>query len=347
MAESKFKQIKKYLKKNKHPSYRWDQITTAIFEQGIIDFKNMTTLPKDLRTELTNKFNNVLALKPLKKATSDQATKVLFELEDGERIETVKMKFHNEERDWDSLCISSQVGCNLGCSFCATGQIGLKRNLTADEIVSQPLFFIHQGDQLNSISFMGMGEPLVNPNIFGALELLTNKKLFNFSQRRLSISTVGIVPQLKKLIKEYEQINIAFSLHTPFQEQREEIMPISKKFPIDEVMSVLDQHIRQNNRKVFIPYLMLRGVNDSMEHAQALRELILKRKEIAYLYHINLIHYHSTQNSQIDYKSSDEERINQFKQVFENSRIGVSVRQSFGQNIEAACGQLYAEYSQN
>ncbi|MBL7078317.1 23S rRNA (adenine(2503)-C(8))-methyltransferase Cfr [Candidatus Shapirobacteria bacterium] len=340
----KFDQIRKFLEIQGESGYRFDQITSAVFKQRVESFEKMTILPKNLRRDLKERFGSILSLKPINRAESKQADKVLFELEDGERIEAVKMGFRNKEREWGSLCISSQVGCGLGCAFCATGKIGLKRNLTVDEIISQPLYFLLEGADINSISFMGMGEPLANPNIFAALKALTDKRLFAFSPRRLSVSTVGIIPALERLSAEFPQINIAFSLHTPFEEQRKELMPIAKQFSIEQVMAVLDGHIKKNRRKVFLPYLMLEGVNDSREHLKALESLVLNRGSLAYLYHINLVRYHSTPGLEEHFKPSSRETIEMFRQELEKVRIGVTVRQSFGTDIQAACGQLYAQY---
>jgi len=342
--QTRFDQIKKFLKIQDEPSYRFDQIAGAVFKQGVGDFEGMTILPKNLRRELKEKFGSILSLRLVDETESRQATKVLFELEDGERIEVVKMSFRNKEKEWGSLCISSQVGCSLGCAFCATGKIGLKRNLTADEIISQPLYFLLEGNGVNNVSFMGMGEPLANPNIFAALGVLTDKKLFAFSPRRLSVSTVGIVPALKRLVAEFPQVNIAFSLHTPFEEQRKELMPITRQYSIQRVLEVLDNHIKKTRRKVFLPYLMLKGINDSHEHLEALKSLVLGKGDIAYLYHINLVRYHSTPGIEECFKPSSNETIEAFRRELERTRIGVTVRQSFGTDIQAACGQLYARY---
>jgi 23S rRNA (adenine-C8)-methyltransferase len=346
-----FKQIHSFLKENNQPDYRFDQILTAVFENRVGEFSKMTTLSKDLRQALENEFGSLIKIKPIKKQTSKETEKILFELSDKERIETVKMAYAQEDKNgWQTLCLSSQVGCGLGCKFCATGQIGLKRNLTAQEIIEQVLFFHLQGDKISNLVFMGMGEPLVNPDIFDALDILTNKKYFNFGQRKISISTVGIVPELKKLSKQYPQINIAFSLHTPFQDQRQELMPIAKQYSINQVMETLDEHIRKTNRKVFIPYLMIKDTTDTDKHLNALKDLLLdpKRRDISYLYHLNLIHYHQAPpiTEQL-FEPSNQSRVDKFKQELDKTKIGVTIRKSFGEEIKAACGQLYGDYPKN
>ncbi|MFH1560981.1 MAG: radical SAM protein, partial [Patescibacteria group bacterium] len=258
LLTTRFERIENFLKEQGEPDYRFGQITKAIFEQRIGNFEEITTLSKKLRESLAEKFGPVLTIKPIDRAEAKQSVKILFELEDGEKVEAVKTTFVEEGKEWSSLCISSQIGCSLGCQFCATGKIGLKRNLTADEIIDQILYFYLEGDKINNISFSGMGEPLLNPAVFTALTVLINKTIFGISPRRINISTVGIIPGLEKLAKDFPQVNIAFSLHSPFQKQREQLMPVAKQYPLEQVMEVLDHHLRKNRRKIFLPYLMLK-----------------------------------------------------------------------------------------
>ena len=340
---TKFDRIEEFLRLRGEPKYRFSQITEGIFKQRLDNFEKIIALPEALRRELKERFGSVLTISPIKEEKSPHTAKLLFKLKDGERVEAVKMEFKGK-REWESLCISSQVGCNLGCAFCATGKIGLKRNLTPDEIIDQPLYFHLKGDRVHSISFMGMGEPLANPAIFAAIKALTNKKLFGFSQRKLSVSTVGIVPGIKRLTEEFPQINIAFSLHTPFENQRRKLMPIAKHYPTEEVMSVLDKHAKRNKRKVFLSYMMLKGINDSSAHLEALKRLIKGKGEISYLYHVNLIRYNPAPGTGKEFQCSDKERIEWFKKELEKAGISVTIRQSFGTEIHAACGQLYAKY---
>ena len=343
-----FDDIKSYLVEKKEPIFRYSQIVNSVFKDKKLAFDQMNTLPLYLRKQLEDDFGSVFRLKVIKSNQADQANKVLFGLNDGERVEAVAMDFQGVERNWQSLCISSQVGCSLKCSFCSTGAIGYKRNMSADEIIGQVLYFNNYMDNINSISFMGMGEPLLNPNIFSAIGALTNKDLFNFSQRRISVSTVGIIPALYKLITKFPQINIAFSLHSPFEEERQNLMPISKSYSIDNVMDVLDQHIMANRRKVFLAYVMLKDINDSEEHLLKLINLINSRKKTSKYYHVNLLPYHSTllkESELYHFKSSSRMTINNFLNQLKNAGINVTVRQSFGEEIDAACGQLYGQYS--
>jgi len=256
----------------------------------------------------------------------------------GERIEAVRLHY---ERGWKSYCISTQCGCGFGCKFCATGTLGLKRNLTADEITDQLLYFHLQGHSLDSVSFMGMGEALANPHIFEALNLLTDPNLFGLGHRRITISTIGLLPGIDKLTREYPQVNLTFSLHSPFDDQRSELMPINDRYPVSDVLQALDRHIRQTGRKVYIAYLLLRGVNDSTGHAEAVAELLRGRGPGERLFHVNLIPYNSTEVTPESYRTSDAGQIERFVRTLKSKGVMTTVRTQFGSDINAACGQLY------
>lgn len=273
-TKTKYGKMKQIISNLKLPDYRYEQLTKAIFHQKIDNFDDMHILPKALRIALVNEFgNNVSSVIPVFSQDSKQAQKLLFELTDGERIEAVGLKY---KQGWESFCISSQCGCGFGCRFCATGSAGFKRNLTADEITDQLLYLYFNDHRLNSISFMGMGEALANPELFDAVKILTDQNLFGLSQRRITISTVGIIPGIQRLTKDFPQVNLAFSLHSPFESQRSDLMPINKKFPLNGVMKTLDEHIIHTGRRVFIAYIMLEGVNDSKEHARGSCKFIEK-----------------------------------------------------------------------
>lgn len=333
--------IKSLIAEYNEPNYRYQQITDAIFHQRIKKYTEITALPQYLREAIVNNLGEqILTLKPAVQSESSQATKVLFELSDGNRIEAVRMRY---KKGHTALCISSQVGCALACSFCSTGAIGYKRNLTSDEIVDQVLFFQQQGYDVKSISFMGMGEALLNPNTFDALHLLADNKLFNLSPRRLSVSTVGIIPGIERLTEEFPQVNLAFSLHSPFNEQRDVLVPMNRTYPMQKIIPVLDQHIRKTHRKVFIAYLVLSGYNDTPSHAKAIIDLFHDRHEYSHLYHVNLLRYNSAQGVPSPFYT-DESGLRKFKRLLEDGGISVTARQSFGIDIDAACGQLYGQY---
>ncbi len=333
-------EIKNYIRKNSIAEYRYKQILNAIFKQKISDFEAMIGLPQNLRQDLKKNFGKILKLKELETQKSNKTKKVLFQLKDKQRIESVLMQYKN----WNTLCISTQVGCKMGCTFCATGNMGFKRNLSVNEMIGQPLYFLLNDYSLHSISLMGMGEPLENPNIFSCLHLLEDKNMFNFGERNINVSTIGIIPGIERLSKEFPQINIALSLHTALSGQRKELIPASRKYPLEKVMQTLDKHIRKNNRKVFLAYLMLENINDTNEHLNRLESIIKARTDIAYLYHVNLIEYNPGKGCPKKFKPSGKEKIREFRSKLENKGINVSIRKSFGQNIEAGCGQLHANY---
>lgn len=337
---SKYEKIRKILSALKQPNYRYSQITEAIFKNKIGNFEAMNNLPKSLRNELIKELgNNVLSITPNMEQKSIQVSKILFAIPGDEYIESVRLSY---KTGWESYCISSQCGCGFGCTFCATGTLGLKRNLTTDEITDQLLYFILNNHPLDSVAFMGMGEALANPYVFDALHVLTDPKLFGLGHRRITVSTIGILPGVKKLTKEFPQINLTFSLHSPFHDQRSELMPINNHFPLEEVMTVLDEHVQQTKRKVYIAYILLRGINDSTGHAEAVADLLRGRGSWEHLYHVNLIPYNSTDATPKSFVESDQNSINMFLRILKSKGIHVTVRTQFGSDINAACGQLYS-----
>ncbi|WP_419394240.1 Cfr family 23S rRNA (adenine(2503)-C(8))-methyltransferase [Cytobacillus praedii] len=342
---NKYRRIEKFFREHHCPSYRMKQILNAIFKERIAKFNEMTVLPKSLREILAEEFGeSILDVVPLNEQHSEQVTKVLFEISGNEKVETVNMKY---KAGWESFCISSQCGCSFGCKFCATGDIGLKRNLTSDEITDQILFFHLQGHTIDSISFMGMGEALSNVQVFDAIDVLTDPALFALSPRRLTISTIGIIPSIQKMTENYPQVNLTFSLHSPFNEQRSKLMPINNRHPFLDVLDILDEHIRVTSRKVYIAYIMLPGVNDSIDHAKGVVSLLKGRYKAGSLYHVNLIRYNHTVRSPLKFDEVDESRVVNFYKELKSSGLNVTIRSQFGMDIDAACGQLYANYQKS
>lgn len=336
---SKYYKMKEIVTNLNLPDYRYEQILKAIFTQRKERFSEMNILPAMLREVLIQEFGEyVNSAKTVISQKSKQADKLLFELTDGERIEAIGLFY---KKGWESFCISSQCGCGFGCSFCATGTAGFIRNMTADEITDQLLYFYQKGHKLDSISFMGMGEAFANPHLFDGLALLTDRNLFGLNQRRITISTIGFIPGIKKLALNYPQINLTFSLHSPFDDQRSSIMPVNKRYPLQEVMYTLDEHIRQTGRKVFIAYIMLNGVNDTEEHAKALAELVQSRDVGKQLYHIDLIPYNNTDKTSSRYYATERKKIRSFQNILMMQGIQGTVRTQFGGEIDAACGQLH------
>ncbi len=316
--------------------FRSRQIKRALFCDLIENWNQATTLPAELRKILEKEC-------PLKidaeifKSEKSQSVKALITLGDGLKIETVLIR----HKDRNTVCVSSQIGCPLACTFCATGQMGFKRNLEAGEIVEQVLFFARYLKNLSScdddrlvtnIVFMGMGEPFLNyDNVIGAIKILNDKKGFNLGARHFSISTVGIVEGIEKLAQEKMEINLAISLHAANDKLRSSIMPINKKYPLGKILQVVEKYIKRTRRKVMFEYIMIKDINDLDKHAEEL--IKLAKRPLCF---VNLITYNPTGI----YKSSTSARIKKFKQILEKNGVAVTQRYRFGQDIKAACGQL-------
>ncbi|MFA5878238.1 MAG: 23S rRNA (adenine(2503)-C(2))-methyltransferase RlmN [Candidatus Staskawiczbacteria bacterium] len=317
---------------NNEPSYRLKQAQKGLFQDLINSWKEATVFPLDLREKLDKECP--IAISAKKFTAQDQKTvKALITLDDGLKIEAVLMK-HADHRN--TVCVSSQVGCALSCSFCATGKLGFKRNLQVWEIVEQVLFFARYlkkaGERVTNIVFMGMGEPFLNyDNVIGAIMILNAKDCYNLGARHFSISTVGVVEGIEKLSKEKLQINLAISLHAPDNQLRSKLMGINNKYPIEDVLKSVSSYVKKTKRRVMLEYIMIKGVNDSEKHAHALAKLARNP-----LYFVNLITYSETGM----FKPSVPAQIKMFKKILEQERVAVTQRYRFGENIKGACGQL-------
>ncbi len=337
--------LEKFLKEKGEKSYRLKQIKKAVFCDLINSWKEATILPKDLRAELKEKFPiSSLELLNLIESKNKDSSKAIFKLKDGNIIEAVLMR-HLQGRN--TVCLSSQAGCAMNCGFCATGKMGLKRNLTSEEIIDQVLFFArflkqdHQGPSLmvdgqnnvNNVVFMGMGEPFLNyDNTIQAIRILNDKDGFNLGVRHISISTCGIIPGIEKFSEENLQVNLAISLHAADDETRFKLMPINKTYPLAELMKAIDGYIKKTNRKVMFEYLLIDGINDRPEDAANLAKLMKNS-----LYHVNLIKYHDTGGN---LKPSPQAKRTQFFDALKKLGVSATFRVSFGEDILAACGQL-------
>ncbi|MDD4332835.1 MAG: 23S rRNA (adenine(2503)-C(2))-methyltransferase RlmN [Patescibacteria group bacterium] len=316
------------------PSFRFKQAEEAIYKNLISNW-NESNLPKELK-ELLSKECPLEIKAELLKSKDGKTYKALINLEDENAIETVLMR-HKDDRN--TVCVSSQVGCALGCDFCATGKSGFKRNLTSGEIIEQVLFFARflkkEGQAITNVVFMGMGEPLLNyDEVIRAIKIINDKNKFNIGARKISVSTVGIIEGIKKLTKEPLQINLALSLHAPDDKLRNELMPINNKYPLKKILSTIKEYIARTNRKVMIEYLMLENINDYPEQAVQLAELLNNNLES--LYFVNLISYNPTGI----YKPSRSERIEKFKENLEKCGVDAIQRYRYGVDIKGACGQL-------
>jgi len=314
------------------PKYRLEQAQKSLFQGLIKNWQEAIGLPLALREKLEKEFPIEIPAE-IFTAKDKNTVKTLITLEDGLKVETVLMR-HKDTRN--TVCVSSQVGCPMNCSFCATGRMGFKRNLETWEILEQILFFARylkdQGEKITNVVFMGMGEPFLNyQNVMTAIKILNDKNGFNLGARHISISTVGVTEGIERLAGEEIQINLAISLHAPDNETRSKIMPANKNYPIEKILKAVDEYIKKTNRQVMFEYLMLKGVNDSEEHAKALSKLLKKP-----LYMVNLIAYNPTGI----YDPSPASQIKKIKEILEHEGITVTQRHEFGQDIGGACGQL-------
>ena len=319
------------------PLFRLKQAQKAVFQDLIEDWQEAAVLPLALRQRLAKECS--LSIRADAVVSSDKRTvKALITLTDGLKIETVLMRYPGR----NTVCVSSMVGCPLKCEFCATGQMGFKRNLTVDEIIEQVLFFNRylkkEDRRVNSVVFMGMGEPFLNyDNVMEAIKILNDKDKFNIGARHISISTVGIVEGIKKFSENPLQINLAISLHAADDTLRSKIMPINKKYPLKEVFKAVEDYLEKTSRQVMFEYTMIRGVNDSLDQAQKLAKLLSRFKKSLFV--VNLILYNPTGV----FSPSLPSTLKIFKEALERDKIKVTERYRFGKDIKAACGQLVAK----
>ncbi len=332
-----FEDLKDFFAEEGHPPFRADQLLREVCKRGVADYDEMTNLPVSLR-EICKEKLPILSIeeKEVSLTPDGSVRKVLFRCKkDGKRIEAVLMRFEDGRR---TVCVSSQVGCAMGCKFCATGKMGFKRNLTYEEIVDQVLFFVldlkDYGEEITNVVFMGMGEPFNNyEKVMRAVRALNDPRGLGLGARNMTLSTAGVVPGILKLADEGLQVNLAVSLHAPEQKLRERLMPIAKKYPIEELVDAVAQYTQKTHRRVSYEYVMLAGVNDDVALAHELGKLCKGQ-----LVHVNLIPYNFTKGTR--FKRSHQESIDEFKKILETYRVPVTVRVSLGQNVDAACGQL-------
>lgn len=359
--------VEAFRKEHKIEPYRIKQIYDAIFKQSLIDFTEITTIAKDLR-ELFDQHFHIIPLREVKLVEDDETSKFLFETSDGQVLESVlmyhfhqkreEMTFNNvyqvEDADEDALelnrmtlCISSQVGCAVGCIFCVTGKMKLKKNLHWTEILGQVLYinnFIKTKlgkkqdgtlHKVRNIVFMGMGEPMMNyPNVKKTIEFLTDTKYLGLSRKRVTVSTSGLLKPLREFIADNLPVALAFSLHAPNQTLREELIPLMAHVnPLDQLMELMDQYTEQTGNKVFFEYVMIKNKNDSKEIAHQLGKLLQHRNA-----HLNMIPYN--ENPAIDLEESTPEAIKKFRDIVESYKVTVTVRENRGRKAKSACGQL-------
>lgn len=311
--------------------FRAKQIHNWIYTKSVSTIDEMTNLSKDFREEIKQKAVVTETKIKLKQVSSDGTIKYLIEYPDGECVETVLMRFDNRANL--TACVSSQVGCAVNCSFCATGKRGFIRNLTYSEIIEQVLTIQRDtGLKVTNVVFMGQGEPLLNlKNVLKALEIFNDD--FQIGARRITISTSGIVPKINELADVELQSTLAISLHAPNHKLRAELMPIENKYPIDELKKALLNYVEKTGRRITVEYILIHGFNDTPAAAKELAMLLRDLK-----CNINLIPYNSVDETK--YKKSTNNDIMQFKYLMEHSGKKVTVRLERGADIDAACGQL-------
>ncbi|HQL34821.1 MAG TPA: 23S rRNA (adenine(2503)-C(2))-methyltransferase RlmN [bacterium] len=317
------------------PKFRFRQVYQALYGELISDWAQASVLPLNLRERLNQDCPLDITAEISVDPGDKSSLKALLTWADGVSVETVLMR-HRDGRH--TICLSSQAGCPLGCAFCATGQGGFFRNLSADEIVQQFIFWArflkqeNKGESINNVVFMGMGEPFLNYEQFiKAVKILNDPEKFNLGSRRMSVSTVGIIEGIKKLSTEKLQVNLAISLHAAVNSLREQLMPIAKKYSITSILKAVDEYIRKTGRRVMFEYIMIKNVNDGEDDALALAQLMKKP-----LYLVNLIPYNPTGK----FQASSPARIKEFKKKLESLGVAVTERHSQGRGISAACGQL-------
>jgi 23S rRNA (adenine2503-C2)-methyltransferase len=326
--------VENALKNRGEPAYRLRQAYGALSGGLIRDWEEATALPKGLRAALSAEAPAaVLELTRASRAT-DGTRKYLFKTHDGHLIETVMIP----EKDRRTVCISTQVGCPMGCTFCATGLLGIKRNLKAREIAEQ--VFVAARDvapeRITNVVVMGMGEPFLNyKETLLALKVLNDGDGFTLAARSIAVSTSGLVDKIRRFADEPEQFHLAISLHTPFEEQRKEIMPVASRHSIPELMDAARYYVEKTHRKLFFEYTLLAGVNDQPSHVEALSKLLDHP-----LYHLNLLRFNWTDTG---FAATPKREAKEFLRYARELGLPATLRPSRGQDIDAACGQLAAK----
>ena len=330
------KDIENYLLEKGFKPFHGKQIFRWLYDKRINDFDLMSDISKKLLEVLKEDFYfDSLKIKD-HQISKDGTEKYLFELVDGALVESVLMVFDYGK----SACLSSQVGCNMGCTFCASGLLKKQRDLSAGEIVSQALMIQKRldetGERLGNIVVMGTGEPFDNyDNVMKALSIINDPFGLEIGSRHISISTCGVVPGIMRFADEKLQYNLAISLHAPNDELRSKLMPINKAYPLDELFKALKYYSDNNNRRLTFEYLLLKGINDSEKHVKEIKQLLSGLNA-----YINLIPYNKVKEK--DYETTDEENALRFYDLLKKNNVAVTLRQKKGDDIDAACGQLRA-----
>jgi 23S rRNA (adenine2503-C2)-methyltransferase len=323
------------------PAWRWDQVRRAVYEQAVSSYGEIAVLPADARRALAEKAPLwSLAERRVEVSPDARARKALLALRDGKIVESVLLR--PSPTRW-TTCVSTQVGCAVACTFCATGLMGLSRSLTPEEIADQVLFWRgymrREGlaGRLDNVVYMGMGEPFACYEATAAsLRLLTDQKLFGIGARHVSVSTSGIAPKIARFGRDFPQINLALSLHAATDELRTRLVPMNKAYPLAKLAEALKEYLAATNRKVFFEYVLLKGENDRPDDAAALARWLTGLGPPALL-HVNLIVFNQTDTP---HRATDETDARRFQALVMDAGFKATVRQNLGRDVEGACGQL-------
>jgi 23S rRNA (adenine2503-C2)-methyltransferase len=319
--------------------FRADQIRKWIFGKRVNDFDAMTDISAPLRKKLAESFDLFASRITAHQKSQDGTEKLLLELHDGERVECVLMR----EEDRRTICLSTQVGCGMGCVFCASGLLGFTRNLSTGEILEQVLRLdrlLSPLERITNVVVMGMGEPLANlPNLLKALAALEEKGGLGMSMRRVTISTVGLPEKIRELAQTGKSYNLAISLHAPENTLRNELVPVNERIGIEAILAAADEFFETTGRRVTYEYVVLRERNDSPEQAQQLADLLKVRNA-----HVNLIPMNAV--TELEFEDPGAERLRQFVETLERAGVVATVRKRKGADIDAACGQLRMRYEE-
>ena len=326
--------LEEYFINNNDKKFRATQVFEWIYRKKVSSFDEITNINKESINKLKEDFE-FNKLKIIAKEEDTDVKKYLFELSDGNKIESVVM-YHDYGI---SICVSSQIGCNMGCAFCESGRLKKVRNLNVDEMLLQVIQIEEDiKERISHIVIMGIGEPFDNyDNVMDFINIANDDYALAIGARHITVSTSGIVPKIYEFADNQSQVNLAISLHAPDNETRDKIMKVNKAYNIDEVMKAVKYYIEKTNRKVTFEYIMLDGVNDTDEHAKKLCKLIKGLNA-----YVNLIPYNETNN--IEFKRSNTSQISRFYDILKKDNINVTIRREFGSKVSAACGQLRSKY---
>lgn len=330
------KDLENYFENIKEKKYKAIQVYDWLYKKRVTSFEKMTNIKKEIINKLKEDFT-IDKPEIIKTQDGKDVHKYLFNLKDNEKIEAVLMN-----HDYgNSLCVSSQVGCNMGCAFCESGRLKKRRNLSVDEMVSQILLIEEiTKTRISHVVLMGIGEPFDNyENVMKFIDIINDDNGIAIGARHITVSTCGIVPKIKEFAKEKRGVNLAISLHAPNNELRSKLMKINKVYKLEDIIDAVKEYLTINNRKVTFEYIMLKGVNDNEKCAKELSNLLQGLN-----CYVNLIPYNET--SHIEFKKTDNKEIMKFYDILKKNKINVTVRREFGSEVDAACGQLRSNYKE-